>query len=91
MDLKDRERKVDINSMSQEQVDALGVQIGDRVRQICDETADKVNAILKIYGMSAKIAIAFDTLPDKMQKSLNPPKKRGRKPKQDNLKKEQAL
>lgn len=59
MDLKDRERKVDVENMSIEQVDQLSVQIGEKVRGICDEAADKINAILAIYGMSAKIQIAL--------------------------------
>lgn len=86
MDLKNRERKVDVNSLPAEQVDVLSQQIGDKVRSICDEAAEKVNAILSIYGMSAKIAIAFNELPKSMQKNFKTPKKRGRKPKQANLK-----
>ncbi len=80
-----RERKVDVNTLPPDQVDQLGIQIGDKVRGICDEAALKVNALLKIYGMSAKIAIAFETVPEAMEKTLNPPKKRGRKPKNSNL------
>lgn len=70
MELKDRERKIDVNSMSQEAVDDLGVQIGDKMREICEEAAAKANSILRIYGMNAKIAIAFDELPEAMAKSL---------------------
>lgn len=86
MELRDRERKVDIQKMDAVQVDILSEQIGDKVRQICDEAAAKVNAILNIYGASAKIAIAFDGLPQKEQKKPKSPVKRGRKPKQNNLK-----
>lgn len=86
MELKDRERKIDVNKLSGDEVDNLSKQIGDKVREICDEAATKVNAILKIYGMNAKIAIQFDELPDAMKKTLQAPQKRGRKPKQDNLK-----
>lgn len=66
--MEKRQRHVDVDKLSQEEVDALILQIGDKVRYICDETADRVNAILGVYGMSAKIAIAFDTLPPKMEK-----------------------
>lgn len=82
MELKDRERKIDISKMDKEAVDNLSIQIGEKVRQICDEAADRVNAILKIYGMSAKMAIQFDTLDNKTDKP-----KKVRKPR---AKKEQA-
>lgn len=77
MELKDRERKVDVSSLPQEQVDQLSEQIGSKVRGICDEAADRINAILAIYGMSAKLQIAIGA----------EKKKAGRKSKQNNLKK----
>lgn len=64
-----RERKLDVNKLSQEDVDNLSVQIGDKIREITDEAALKVNALLKIYGMSAKMAIQFDTLSNKNNKT----------------------
>lgn len=86
MELRDRERKIDINQLDSAQVDSLSEQIGEKVRQICDEAAAKVNAILNIYGASAKIAIAFEGLPEKKQKKLKSAPKKTRKPKQANLK-----
>lgn len=86
MELRDRERKVDISKLDLNQVDILSEQIGDKVRQICDEASAKVNAILNIYGASAKIAIAFEGLEPKKEKKMKTPAKRGRKPKQANLK-----
>lgn len=55
-----RERSIDINKLSIEQVDFLSAQIGDKIKLICDETAAKVNAILVVYGMEAKIAISIE-------------------------------
>lgn len=86
MELRDRERKVDISKMSIPEVDNLSKQIGEKVSQICEEAAAKVNAILNIYGASAKIAIQFEGLAKKEEQKPKAPKKRGRKPKQDNLK-----
>lgn len=60
MELKDRVRKVDISKLSPDQADNLSAQIGEKVRGICDEAAEKANAILNIYGMSAKIAIKIE-------------------------------
>lgn len=85
MELKDRKRSFDINKLSADQVDNLSEQIGAKVREICDEAAGRVNALLAIYGMTAKIAIAFDKLGQPKQDA--PKKKRGRPKKQtqDNL------
>lgn len=85
MELKDRKRSFDISKLSPQDMDNLSVQIGEKVRNICDEAAAKVNAILSIYSMSAKIAIAFDDLPGK--RAEEPKKKPGRprKVKQNNL------
>ncbi len=81
MNLKERERKVDVSKMNIQAVDDLSMQIGNKIREITDEAAAKVNAILGIYGMSAKIAIAFDTLPKTEEKTPTPQAKKGRKPK----------
>jgi hypothetical protein len=81
----DRERKVDVTKLPEDQVDALSIQIGDKVRGIVDEAADRINKILAVYGMSAKIAIAYE-IPEGskfIEQDPKPaPKKRGRKPKQ---------
>lgn len=77
MELKDRERKVDVKALSSEQADQLSEQIGTKVREICDEAAGRINSILAIYGMSAKLQIAIGA----------EKKKAGRKSKQNNLKK----
>lgn len=82
----DRERKVDVNKMKQVDVDNLSVQIGAKVAEITEEAAAKVNSILAIYGMSAKIGIVFNELPKKMEKVMKPSPKRSKKLKQDNLK-----
>lgn len=85
MELKDRVRKVDIDSMPADQVDSLSQQIGEKVRSITDEAAAKVNSILNIYGMSAKIAIKFDKLPKAMANKTKTPRKSSKRVKQDNL------
>lgn len=70
MDVKDRERKIDVSSLDPEQVAHLSVQIGDRVREICDTAAKQINTILKIYGMSAQIAIVINELNDKKEEKI---------------------
>lgn len=86
MELQNRERKVDIAKLDNDQLDILSAQIGEKVRAICDEAAGKVNAILKIYGASAKIAIAFDGLPEKKEKKPRVSTKKTNKAVQANLK-----
>jgi len=88
MNLKERERKVDLNLMSAPEIDVLSIQLGNKMREICDEAAQKANALLNIYGMNAKIAIAFDTLPDQMKHMVETPKKKRVRRKKSNLKEE---
>lgn len=57
-----RKRSIDINKLSLEQADLLSQQIGEKVRKICDKSAEEINEILAIYGMKAKVAIAFESL-----------------------------
>lgn len=84
MELKERERKVDISKMSQEQVESISQQVGDKVRQICDEACEKANKILNIYGMNAKMQIVIDHpgLTEEKPAQEAPKRKRGR-PKKD--------
>ena len=86
MELQNREKKIDITKLDNDQLGNISAQIGEKVRAICDEAAIKVNAILNIYGASAKIAIAFDGLPEKDETKKPVPAKRTRKAKQANLK-----
>lgn len=55
-----RERSVDTGKMSTGQIDELSLQIGDKLREICDEAVEKANKFLKIYGMSSKMQIVID-------------------------------
>ena len=74
--ISQRQSKVDINALSLEQVDDLSKQIGDKLRNICDEASDKANELLKIYGMNCKIAISIDEMPKKMMKSMGVKRKK---------------
>lgn len=91
MELKDRERKVDLNKMSVEEVDVLSVQLGAKMKAICDEAVAKANAILNIYGASAKMQIEISELDQKMVEKMSPAPKTRKPRKRTNLKKEQTL
>lgn len=86
----DRERSVNVDNMSSEEVDVLSIQLGNKIKAICDEAVEKANAILNIYGANAKMMIEINQLPNKMAQSMSvetkPKKKRGRPTKNANLK-----
>lgn len=52
-----RVRKVDVDNTEPEQLDQIGFELGKKLGQIGDEAAAKMNEILKIYGLSAKVAV----------------------------------
>ena len=56
----ERERKVNVSNMTNEQVDQLSDQIGEKVKQDVDSCVERVNKILRIYGMKAKMHIVFE-------------------------------
>lgn len=68
MELKDRERKVDISKMSIEQAEALSAQIGKEIAKIMDEANTKCNALLNIYGMQTEIGYKIVKLGTKTRK-----------------------
>lgn len=71
MELKDRERKVDVNMMSPAEVDILSIHLGNKIKAICDEAVAKANAILNIYGASAKMQIEIKELPKEVATAMD--------------------
>jgi hypothetical protein len=71
MELKDRQRKLDITNLPEEQVDIISKQIGEKIRQICDKACKEANGILGVYGMTAKMQILVEH-PDLIKKALEP-------------------
>ena len=54
-----RERKVDVESMTDKQVKELEAQISERLRKIIDDACDKANRILHVYGLEAQMQFAL--------------------------------
>lgn len=79
----DRERKVDVENLGVERADELANQLGEHVRNICDEAVNKANQVLKIYGLEVKMQFSVGALGsfDKKEEIKPTPKKRGRKSK----------
>lgn len=68
MDLKERKRSIDIEKLSDEQVKTLYIQIGEKVKDICDKAVWSANRILNLYGMECKMAFQIrkiGTFPEK--------------------------
>lgn len=61
MELQERKRSIDIANLSKEEAENLSQQIGGRVRAMVDEAAEKINALLKIYSMEAKLSVVIGT------------------------------
>jgi hypothetical protein len=83
----ERERKVDLNTMSVSEVDVLSTQVGNKVREICDEANSKANALLNIYGAKCKIVIEIEELPQIMANPMGLTKPKRKPYKKANLKK----
>ena len=55
--VSERKRKVDLNSLSEDQAELVGEQLGKKIGEIGDHAAKKINELTKIYGLSAKVAV----------------------------------
>lgn len=60
--MDERVRKVDVETLSQEQADELSKQIGDKVVKIQTEALEKINKILNVYGMKAEMSVKVSKL-----------------------------
>lgn len=56
--MEDRKRKVDVEKI--DNVDEVSEKITEKITNITDEAVNKVNKLLNIYGMEAKMQIAID-------------------------------
>lgn len=55
-----KSKQVDLKSLSVQEVDALSIQIGDKVRKIVDDACEEANKILNGYGMRTKMQIVIE-------------------------------
>lgn len=51
----ERVRKVDVEKMSEEQLERAVELVGAKLAQICEKAAKEANDILKIYGLYTEI------------------------------------
>lgn len=64
-DILNRKRNVDVSKLTEDQIDQLSNQIGEKVRLMIDDICNKINDMLKIYGVQAKMQIVIQALEDK--------------------------
>lgn len=67
---KTRRRKVDVSTMTLEQVDNISIQLGSKIKDICQEAVEKANKLLSVYGLSAKMAISLDNSSNSDSKTI---------------------
>jgi hypothetical protein len=60
--MEERIRKVDVSKLTPERADELSKQIGDKVVQIQAEALEKINKVLKVYGMQASLLVEIQKL-----------------------------
>ena len=54
-DLSNRKRRVNVESLTPEQADAMGEELGKKIAAVTDDAAKKINEYLAVYGLQAKI------------------------------------
>lgn len=73
----ERERSLDIHKLSKEDLANLSNFLGQKTREMVDDAADKINALLKIYGMTAKLQVVIEQLAASAPKNIGTSTKGG--------------
>jgi len=58
-DTIDRKRQVNVDQLNEEQIQVLIDQLGIKVRTMVDETCERANKILNVYGMQLKLEVVI--------------------------------
>lgn len=58
-DTIDRKRQVNVDKLNEEQIQVLIDQLGLKIRNMIDETCDRANQILNVYGMCVKLEVVI--------------------------------
>ena len=64
-DIKNRQRKVDLEQMDNESVDAISAKIGKKVEVILKKALNDCNSILNIYGLKIEFGYQIQQIKDK--------------------------
>jgi hypothetical protein len=60
--MDNRVRKVDIDKLTPEQADNISEQIGEKLREMIDDTVSKANRMLNIYGFNCKMQFLIEPI-----------------------------
>lgn len=58
--MKKKAKKFDPFKLTAKEADELAVEIGSKVREICDNAAEEINKILSKYKMKASLSINLE-------------------------------
>jgi len=61
-DIKNRQRKINVEDLTDEQIANLEKEIGDKIRNIVDDACGDANKILNIYGLKVLMKMEFKKL-----------------------------
>lgn len=62
-DIINRIRFVDVEKLTDEQLEVVREQLGSKVREIEDEACEKANKFLSVYGLEVKMKIVIQEKP----------------------------
>jgi len=58
-DTKERVRKIDVERLSEEQLETLEDQLQEKTSKIINDTSDRINKYLDVYGLEIKIGFGI--------------------------------
>jgi len=58
----DRERKVNVKNINDDQLELLIAEISKKITKMVDSVCDKANRMLNVYGLQAKMQIAIQPI-----------------------------
>ena len=58
-DTIDRKRQVDVDKLNEEQLQQLIDKLGSKVRGMVDETCERANKLLNVYGLQVKMEVVI--------------------------------
>lgn len=66
-----RERKINVDKMSNEELEALQAKLTDKISTIVNDAVSEANKYLKIYGMEARMHLEIGKLGEFSKQTQN--------------------
>lgn len=58
----DRVKKVDVNQMSEEQIDVISQSLGEKVNEVLLKSKEDCEKLLSIYGLSLEVSFKISPI-----------------------------